>query len=46
MFQGFTEHVPRCRDSDGATAAPLAREYREFAAQRSRDNHKMVIPGD
>jgi hypothetical protein len=40
------EHVPWCIDSDGVTTAPRAREYREFAAQRSRVNHKMVMPGD
>src|SRR5262245_6083107 len=38
----FMEHVPRCRDNGGATTAPAAREYREFAAQRSRHNHNIV----
>src|SRR5262249_57304692 len=40
----FMEHVPRCRDNGGATTAPAAREYREFAAQRSRHNHNNVTP--
>ena len=38
----FMEHVPGCRDNGGATTAPAAREYREFAAQRSRHNHNIV----